>query len=225
MMLLQNRVGRKVGMSVTGFGMIIFVVIHLLGNASILFSGPDGINSYAKLLHSLGAFLWAVRLAMLILLCLHVFFGILLTLENRAAKPERYAVRNDLSATFAGRNMIWTGLLVAFYLVYHLLHFTLPVIHPELSAYRNADAAGRPDIFKMVILNFRSISVAGLYVLAMAALGLHLSHGLQSMVQTLGLNNERTLPIIIKVGTIAAAVLFLGYISIPVSVFAGLVGR
>lgn len=176
MMLLQNRVGRKIVMSVTGFAMVIFVVIHLLGNAS-MFSGPDGINAYAKLLHSLGAFLWTVRLGMLIALCLHIFFGILLTLENRSAKPERYAVRNDISATFAGRNMIWTGLLIAMYLVCHLLHFTLAVIYPELSAYRNADAAGRPDIFRMVILNFRSISVAGLYVLAMAALGLHLSHG------------------------------------------------
>lgn len=224
MILLQNRVGRKIVMSVTGFAMVMFVIIHLLGNVS-LFSGPGGINAYAKLLQSLGPFLWTVRLAMLIAVCLHILFAVLLTLENRAAKPQQYAVRNDLSATFAGRNMIWTGLLIAIYLVYHLLHFTLTVIYPELSAYRNPDAAGRPDIFRMVVLNFRNISVAGLYVLAMAALGLHLSHGLQSMFQTLGLNSERTLPVIIKIGTIGALILFLGYISIPASVVSGLVGR
>jgi succinate dehydrogenase / fumarate reductase cytochrome b subunit len=223
-MLLQNRVSRKIVMSVTGLAMIIFVMIHLLGNAS-LFSGPNGINAYAKLLHSLGAFLWVVRLIMLAALCLHIFFGILLTFENRAAKPERYAIRKDLSTTLAGRNMIWTGLLIAIYLVYHLLHFTLEVIYPGLSAYRNPDAAGRPDIFMMVVRSFRNISAAGLYVFAMGALTLHLSHGIQSMFQTLGLNNETTLPAMIKIGTIAAVILFLGYISIPVSIFAGLVGR
>ncbi|MBI5075122.1 MAG: succinate dehydrogenase cytochrome b subunit [Nitrospirae bacterium] len=224
MILFQNRVGRKIVMSLTGLAMVIFVIIHLLGNAS-LFSGPDGINAYGKLLHSLGAFLWLIRLIMLTALCLHILFGIHLTLENRAAKPQRYAVRKDLSSTFAGRNMIWTGLLIASYLLYHLLHFTLEVIYPGLAAYQNPDAAGRPDIFMMVVLSFRNISVAGLYVLAMGALALHLSHGIQSMFQTLGLNNERTLPAVIKIGTIAAVVLFLGYISIPVSIVAGLVGR
>ncbi len=223
-MLLQNMVGRKIVMSVTGLAMVIFVIIHLLGNTS-LFSGPDGINAYGKLLHSLGAFLWLVRLTMLSTLCLHIFFGIHLTLENRAAKPQRYAVRKDLSATLAGRNMIWTGLLIAIYLVYHLLHFTLEIIYPGLSAYQNPDAAGRPDIFMMVVLSFRNISIASLYVLAMGALTLHLSHGIQSMFQTLGLNNEKTLPAVIKIGTIAAMIIFLGYISIPVSIFAGLVGR
>ncbi len=223
-MLLQNRVGRKIVMSVTGLAMVIFVIIHLLGNAS-LFYGPDGINAYAKLLHSLGAFLWLIRLIMLAALCLHIFFGIHLTLENHAAKPQRYAVRKDLSATFAGRNMIWTGLLIAFYLVYHLLHFTLDGIYPGLSAYRNPDAVGRPDIFMMVVHSFRNIFVTGLYVFAMGALTLHLSHGIQSMFQTLGLNNEKTLPAIMKIGTIAALALFLAYVSIPVIIFAGLVGR
>ena len=223
-MLLQNRVGRKIVMSVSGLAMVIFVIIHLIGNAS-LFHGQERINAYAKLRHSLGAILWLIRLTMLTALCLHIFFGIHLTLENRAAKPQRYAVRKDLSATLTGRSMIWTGLLVAIYLLYHLLHFTLQVISPGLSAYRNPDASGRPDIFMMVVHSFRNISVAGLYVFAMGALTLHLSHGIQSMFQTLGLNNEKTLPVIMKIGTIAAVVLFLGYISIPVSIFAGLVGR
>jgi succinate dehydrogenase / fumarate reductase cytochrome b subunit len=217
-------VGRKIVMSVTGLIMVLFVIIHLLGNTSV-FSGPDGINAYAVFLHSMGPFIWVVRVLMALIVCLHIFFGIQLTLENRAAKPDNYAVKKNLSATFAGRNMIWTGLLIGLYLVYHLLHFTLHVISPDHSAGSNVDAMGRPDVFMMVVYGFRNVFVTAVYLFAMAGLALHLSHGIQSLVQTLGLNNEQTLPVVTKIGIVIAIMLFLGYGSIPVSILAGAVGR
>jgi len=217
-------VGRKIIMSITGLAMSFYVVTHLLGNIS-LFSGPDGINAYAKMLHSLGPLLWIVRLIMVAALGLHMVFGIQLTLENRTSRAQKYAVNKHLSATAAGKNMIWTGLLIALYLGYHLLHFTVQVITPEFSASRNLDALGRPDVFSMVVHSFRSTVVSIVYVAAMAAVGLHLSHGLQSMVQTLGLNNERTLPVMVKIGAAAALVLFLGYVAIPAGIISRLVGR
>jgi succinate dehydrogenase / fumarate reductase cytochrome b subunit len=224
MMVLQSMVGRKIVMSATGLFMIFFVIIHLLGNMS-LFNGPDGINAYAAMLQSLGPFIWLVRLAMFSVLCLHLFFGIRLTLENRSAKPQTYAVRKNLSASFAGRNMIWTGLIIAAYLVYHLLHFTLRVIAPEFSASQNHDVMGRPDVFSMVVHSFRSALVSAVYVMAMVAVALHLSHGIQSMVQTLGLNNEKTLPVMAKIGIASALILFLGYAAIPAGIISGMVGR
>ncbi len=222
--LINNMVGRKIVMSITGLALISYVFIHLLGNIS-LFSGPDGINAYAKMLHSLGPFLWAVRVIMAAALGLHMVFGIQLTLENRRSRSDKYAVNKHLSATVAGKNMIWTGLLIALYLGYHLLHFTLQVITPEFSASRNLDALGRPDIFSMVLFNFRNVVVSVVYVMAMAAVGLHISHGLQSMVQTLGLNNERTLPVMVKISAAAAFVLFLGYAAIPAGIISRIVGR
>lgn len=224
MSLFQNMVGRKVVMSMSGMAMIVYIVLHLLGNTS-LFSGQDSINSYAKMLHSIGPFIWTIRIVMILALALHIFFGIQLSLENRAAKPDAYGKTGYLSATRAGRSMVWTGLLIALYLAYHLLHFTFQSFYAEYSAGSNFDGAGRPDVFMMLVQNFRHGLIAACYIAAMAAVSLHLSHGIQSLCQTLGLNNEGTLPAVIKIGTVTAVVLFLGYISIPVSIFAGLVGR
>jgi len=224
MKLFRDMVGRKIIMSITGLAMSFYVVMHLLGNLSV-FSGPDGINAYAKMLHSLGPFLWVVRMIMAAALGLHIVFGIQLTLENRRSRTQKYAVSKHISATFAGKNMIWTGSLIALYLGYHLLHFTVQVIAPELSASRNFDAMGRPDVFSMVVQNFRNTIVSIIYISAMAAGGLHLSHGLQSMVQTFGLNNERTLPSVVKIGAAAALALFLGYAAVPAAVLSRLAGR
>ncbi len=214
-------VGRKIVMAVSGLMMALFVAAHLLGNTSI-FAGPDGINAYAAKLHELWPIVWAYRLVMVVLFSLHLFYGIQLTLENYRAKPKAYAVRKDLSTTFAGKSMIWTGLIIGGFLIYHLLHFTIQVTNPEISAGRNLDMAGRPDVFRMVVLSFQKALISFIYIGAMIALALHLTHGMQSFFQTLGLNNDRTLPVITKSGTLAAVIIFLGYIAIPLVILIGI---
>ena len=208
-------------MSVTGFSMIAFVVAHLLGNTSI-YHGPDGINAYAKAIHRSSSLIWAYRLPMLTMFSLHVFYGIQLALENRAAKPEGYAVNGNIQTTFAARNMIWTGLLIGAFLVYHLLHFTVQVTNPGISARSHLDAMGRPDVFTMVVLSFRNFFISFVYICAMCALGLHLSHSIQSLFQTIGLNSEKTFPAIRKGGTLAAIIIFLGFAAFPLVIFAEL---
>jgi succinate dehydrogenase / fumarate reductase cytochrome b subunit len=118
--------------------------------------------------------------------------------------------------------MIWTGTLIATFLVYHLLHFTVQVIMPQSSALRNPDALGRPDVFMMVVQSFRHASIAAVYVLSVAALLLHLMHGIQSSIQTWGANNDQSKPYVQRAGTAAAIVLFLGYAAIPMVIVAGL---
>jgi succinate dehydrogenase / fumarate reductase cytochrome b subunit len=221
MQFLKSTVGRKLLMTVTGFAMLGFVTVHLLGNFSV-YAGADGINAYASKLQGLGSFVWLFRLLMLTLFSVHVFFGIQLTLENRSAKPLSYAVKKTLSTTFAGKNMIWTGLILFAFLIYHLLHFTIHITNPEISSGVNIDASGRPDVFKMVVLSFQNTAISLIYIGAMTALVLHLFHGIQSLFQTLGLNNDRTMPVITKAGRIAAVVIFLGYIFIPIVIFAGI---
>jgi succinate dehydrogenase / fumarate reductase cytochrome b subunit len=218
-MLPSSTVGRKILMAVTGQMMIVFVVVHVLGNSAIYFST---LNAYAAALHALPVLLWAVRLFMFSMLCLHVWLGIVITLENRKAKPQTYSVTNHLSATFAGKNMIWTGTMIAAFLVYHLLHFTVQVLMPQSSALRNPDSLGRPDVFMMVVQSFRHVSIAAVYVLSVAALLLHLMHGIQSSIQTWGANNDRTMPLVRGGGTLAAVLLFLGYAAIPVVIAASL---
>ena len=201
--------------------MIAFVVVHLLGNTS-MYHGRDGINAYAKAIHRSTSLVWAFRLTLLAMFSLHVFYGIQLALENRDAKPQGYALNGNLQTTFAGRNMIWTGLLIVAFVVYHLLHFTFQVTNPDISARSHLDAMGRPDVFTMVVLSFQNFYISFVYIFAMCALGLHLSHSIQSLFQTLGLNSEKTFQAITKGGTIAAIIIFLGFAAFPVVILAGL---
>lgn len=209
-------------MALTGQLMIFFIVIHVLGNSTIYFGW---LNAYADHLQSLPQLVWLFRLLLFMVFSVHVFFGVWLKLENRRAKPLPYVVKKNLRATFASKNMIWTGVVIATFLVYHLLHFTIHAINPEMSASVRIDELGRPDVFSMVVLNFQNFLVSSLYILAMGALVLHLTHGIQSSFQTFGLNNERTLPIVTKAGSMVAFVLFLGYVAIPLVILFGMLGR
>jgi succinate dehydrogenase / fumarate reductase, cytochrome b subunit len=217
MHLLSNTVGRKVLMAVTGLFMLLFVTVHLLGNTSI-FAGPDGINAYAAKLHGLGPFVWVFRIFMGVMLAIHMIFGVLLTLENSAANPGKYAVKKMAKATFASETMIWTGLLLLCFIVYHLLQFTVRIT-PDIVL--GNDTKGRVDVFTMVVSSFRITPISLVYLAAMVVLFLHLSHGIQSVFQSLGLSNDKALPQYERYGTLLSVLFLLGYCSIPVLILAG----
>lgn len=216
-----SSVGRKILMAVTGFFMFFFVAVHLLGNSSI-FIGPGALNSYAEKLHSLGPLVWLFRGFMLLMLAIHVIFGILLTLENSAANPSKYAVNKKLKATFASENMIWTGVLLLCFLAYHLMQFTLrvtPDILPDAIAKRPG------DVYKMVTTSFGSTSIAAIYVVAMITLFFHISHGFQSLFQTVGCSNDKSLPKMTMLGKLLSVIFLVGYSAIPVLILAGILTR
>ena len=217
MQFLSSSVGRKIVMAITGLMLLAFLVIHLFGN-SLIYVG--WINAYGEALHSLPPVVWAFRLVMLCIIAVHIYFGVTLTLENNAARPAAYAVKKNLRATFSGRTMIWTGLLIVVFLVYHLFHFTLRMTNPDIS--NSLDALGRLDVFKMVVLSFKNFAISGIYIAAMIALGLHLFHGVQSFVQTLGLNSDKSLPCVEKTGQVVALILYAGYVSIPLVIILGI---
>jgi succinate dehydrogenase / fumarate reductase, cytochrome b subunit len=217
MSFLNSSIGRKIVMAVTGLMLLGFLVIHLFGN-SLIYVG--WINAYGERLHSLPPVVWAFRLIMLFVFAAHIYFGITLTLENNAARPQAYAVKKNLRATFSGRTMIWTGLLIAAFLIYHLLHFTLRMTNPEIS--NSLDALGRLDVFKMVVFSFKNFAIAGIYITAMIVIGLHLFHGVQSFVQTFGLNSDKSLPCVEKYGKAVALILYIGYVSIPLVIILGI---
>ncbi len=219
MKLFSDSIGRKAVMAVSGLLMVLFVVGHLLGNLTI-FAGADGINSYAQHLHDLAPVVWITRVVMGTAVILHFILSIQITMENSKAKPEKYAVSRSLRATFASKNMIWTGVILAAFIVYHLLHFTIRVT-PNLVL--QDDAQGRFDVFTMVSTSFQTLSVAVVYVIAMVSLFLHLSHGIQSLFQTLGLSNGVMLPRYGTVGKVASFIFLVGFAAIPVAIFAGFV--
>jgi len=220
--ILKSTVGRKIVMALTGQMMVLFVIAHVLGN-STLFLGS--INAYAAGLHALPPLLWAFRSVMVAAIALHVYFGIQLSLENSDARLQDYVRKQDLTATFAGRNMIWTGSAIGAFLLYHLLHFTFQVIDPATAAAAHPDGLGRPDVFSMVMSAFRRGGVVALYAAGLAAVWLHLSHGIQSSFQTWGLNGERSFPFIRRGGPVAAVLLLIAYAAIPVAIFTGFLLR
>jgi succinate dehydrogenase / fumarate reductase cytochrome b subunit len=214
---MSSTVGRKILMAITGSLLVVFLCIHLLGNSFIYLGW---INAYGERLHSMPALVWAARIGMLLLLAVHIFFGITLTLENNAARPQAYAVKKDVRATFAGKTMIWTGLLIVAFLIYHLLHFTLRMTNPEISS--GIDALGRLDVYKMIVLSFKNVLISGAYMAALIVVGLHIFHGIQSFVQTFGFNSDKSLPCVESTGKGIAFILFLGYASIPLVIILGL---
>jgi succinate dehydrogenase / fumarate reductase cytochrome b subunit len=218
MRLFSDSIGRKVVMAITGLLMVLFVIGHMLGNLTI-FAGPNGINSYAQHLHELAPVVWGTRVVMGAAVLLHLFLSIQITLENSAAKPDRYAVQNSLRATFASKNMIWTGALIGAFILYHLLHFTFRVT-PNLAL--GFDLMNRFDVYRMVVVAFGSAFTSLVYVVAMVSLFLHLSHGVQSMFQTLGLANAFLLPRWGAVAKVLSVIFLVGFGSIPAVILVGI---
>ncbi len=216
MHLLTSSVGRKLLMAVTGLLLVGFITVHLLGNLSV-FAGSEAINIYAEKLHSLGPIVWIFRLVMLALFAIHISLGVQLSMENRSASPEAYAIKKRLKTTFAAESMLYTGLILLVFLLYHLLHFTMHVVHTDAVSAVNTLVNGRPDVFTMVGKSFQSAFISIVYVAAMCALFLHLSHGIQSFVQTLGFNNGPSLDKVSYVGKLVAVFFGLAYIAIPLA--------
>jgi succinate dehydrogenase / fumarate reductase, cytochrome b subunit len=215
MLLPTSTVGRKIIMAITGQVLVFFIIFHISGNSSIFF---HTLNAYVVFLHSLPVIVWGGRIFLLLAFSVHIWYGVVLSLENSAARPQAYTVVNYRQATFAGRYQIWTGVVIAAFLIYHLLQFTLQVTNPSIAAVSHKDALNRPDTVMMIVQSFQNIRISGIYLLSLAALGLHLLHGIQSSIQTWGLTNDQTHPIIVKSGFAASIALFFWYAAIPVSI-------
>ncbi len=247
--LLQRRsmstLAEKYIMALTGLGLILFVLVHLAGNLFIFF-GRDALNSYAAELEDHFLVLWTARIGLLLAFVTHVGIGVHLTRRNRVARPVRYAVLKPAQSTWAGQNMLLTGLVVLAFLVYHLLHFTLGITDPaNFKSSVPADARGHADVARMVVAGFSQLPVAVAYIVAMLFLGLHLAHGSWSVFQSLGMCSENPLYeagdvlkekrwsrcvgrdrrryawLVHAFGTAVVAVTVLGNCSIPLAILSG----
>lgn len=218
--IFTSSLGKKFLMALTGAGLFLFVIAHMVGNLQI-FLGPESINRYGHFLQTTPEILWPARIGLLALVIIHIWASISLTVENQAARATGYEVKELVAASTASRTMIWSGLIVFAFICFHLAHYTLMVVHPE---YRTlVDARGQHDIYQMMILGFSNCWVSGFYVLSIGLLCIHLSHGTSAMFQSLGLKNAAYADLIARLAKVVAIVIFLGYISIPVAVLAGVV--
>lgn len=212
-----SSIGKKLLMAGSGILLLLFLAVHLLGNLQI-FGPPEAINGYAHFLHSKPALVWGARFGMLVLFGVHIATSIVLTLENRAARPVPYHREDTLKATLASRTMIWSGLVVGAFLVYHLAHFTLRTTGPV--QHMTHDGV---DVYRNVVASFQDWRIAGFYLLAQVALLFHLLHAFQSAFQTLGLHHKAYTPLIEKIGLAYALVIAGGNAAIVLAVLTGIV--
>ena len=190
--LWSTMVGKKVAMAVTGIVLVGFVIAHMLGNLKI-FLGAEAIDAYAVFLRTMGeplfpyrALLWGVRIVLLACVALHITAAVQLTRMNWAARPLAYDTKDSIATTYAARTMRWSAVILILFVVYHLLHLTGGVVGWEPGQFRDL------SVYHNVVAGFSVWYVSLFYIVAMAALCLHLDHGVWSLLQTLGWNNART---------------------------------
>ena len=209
----QSTLGKKALMAVTGVVLFGFILGHLAGNLQVFISQQQ-FDEYAAMLKGNLALLWTVRTVLLFSVALHILVSVQLTVRNRAARPQAYETKENIASNYAQRTMWVSGPIVAAFVVYHLLHFTAGVVHPSFQ---------EETVFNNVVVGFQQVGAAVFYVFAMGLLGMHLSHGIWSMFQSLGIFHPKYTPWI-KLGARGfAALIVLGYISIPIGVMAGVV--
>ncbi len=219
--LWGTTVGKKIVMAVTGIILVGFVIAHMLGNLKI-FLGEEALNTYAVFLRTMGeplfpseVLLWTARIILLMCAVLHIVAAVELTRMNWAARPKVYDTKRSLAATYASQTMRWSGVILALFIVYHLLHLTAGLVGYRPGEFQHL------SVYKNVVAGFSVWYVSLIYILAMAALCLHLDHGVWSMFQTLGLNNARMTPALRAVSRVIALAVFAGFIVVPVAVLAG----
>lgn len=209
----RTSVGKKLVMAVTGLILAVFVLGHMLGNLQI-YQGPEKLNHYAQLLRTSMPLLWSVRLFLFLAAVLHIVAAVQVTLRDWRSRPRGYAILKYEEAGLASRTMIWGGLVIAAFVVYHLLHFTLGSAHPNFSP---------GDVYRNVVTGFQVPLVSGFYILANVFLAIHLYHGMWSWSQTLGFSHPKYNRARRVFATVYAVVIGVGNISIPLAVLAGFV--
>ena len=211
--LWDTSVGKKAVMAATGLIMVAYLITHVLANL-LVFQGPDQINAYSRFLHGTGGALWAARLVLLAAVGLHIAAAVQLTNRRRAARPVAYVEREPQVSTLASRTIRWGGGLILLFLVFHILHFTLGTVHPSFV---------EGDPYHNVAAGFGNPLVVVFYELAMAAVGLHLYHGIWSSGRSLGVSGPSPRPLRRQLALALSVIVWAGFTVIPIAVYAGVV--
>jgi succinate dehydrogenase / fumarate reductase cytochrome b subunit len=218
--LVGSLVGKKVVMAATGVILLGFVLGHMAGNLKV-FQGPAHFNAYAEGLRTVGApffgrgqLLWVARALLIVAVLLHIWAAYAVTRASWAARPDPYKRLELIETTLAARTMRWGGVLIALYVVYHLLDLT----------FGKANPAFLPgDVYHNLVASFERVPVALAYIAAMLVLAFHMYHGIYSAFQTLGLNHPKYNRWRRGFAAGYTVVVTVGFVAVPVAVLAGMV--
>ncbi len=219
----DSSIGKKILVAGTGIALLLFLPGHMIGNL-LLFAGKDAINEYALWLHNLGhgGAVWIARIGLLAALVVHVLLTIQLTARNRAVR-QKYSHPATNRASRSSRMMIWSGLTILAFIIYHISHFTVRIGNDyNGTAYLTSLPGHEGDVHnvhKMIIDGFSHTGNTVFYMIAITILCSHLSHGFASVFQTLGLRSRKSDLLIARAGWGYALLIWVGFLSIPVAVF------
>jgi succinate dehydrogenase / fumarate reductase cytochrome b subunit len=204
-------IGKKTVMAITGVILFGFVFVHMAGNLQI-FLGREPFDAYGRLLRTEPALLWLARLILLVSVIMHIVAALQLYALNQKARPVGYQKKESVQSSLASRIMIWSGLIVGAFIVYHIMNLTLGVVGLPFE---------EGHVFDNAIATFRNPVISAAYIVAMILLGFHLNHGVWSMFQSLGVSNPRYSAGLKRFANIFSILVVLGFISIPIAVMAG----
>ncbi|MFC8508136.1 succinate dehydrogenase [Streptomyces sp. NPDC057411] len=215
-----STIGKKTVMAVSGLTMLAYLVAHVAGNLKVFF-GPEEFNAYGHWLRTMGApvlhhqwGLWIARIVLLAAVVAHIVSAYQLSRRDLRARPTAYVHRRRGSG-YATRTMRWGGVILALFLVWHLLDLTTGTAHP------GGFEEGKP--YQNVVDTFSTWYGDTVYIVAMLAVGLHVRHGFWSAAQTLGVGNARRERVLKFLANALALVLTAGFVSVPVAVMTGVV--
>ncbi|MEO3753010.1 succinate dehydrogenase cytochrome b subunit [Streptomyces sp. B6B3] len=215
----HSTIGKKTAMAVTGAIMLLYLVAHMVGNLKVFF-GPDEMNGYAHWLRTIGDpvlhhewFLWIMRPVLVAAVVVHGVAAYQLSRRDLAARPVGYAHRRR-PASYATRTMRWGGVIVALFVVWHLLDLTTGTVNPDFRS-------GEP--YHNIVETFSTWYGNAIYIVAMLAVGLHIRHGFNSAAQTLGAGGRGRDRALRLTSNALALVLTVGFLAVPVGVMTGLV--
>lgn len=242
---ITSTIGRKVLMALSGLVLVLFVMGHMLGNLQI-FLGADVINAYAYKLHHVmpTAALWLIRIFLLGTIAAHIWAAVTLTIDNRKARPEKYDDDKMVQASYSSRTMRMSGIILFAFIIFHIAHFTVrsvpgmayeqlgvleptevPLVKYGEAVMKNGHEIMTFNVNDMMITGFQVWWVSAFYIIATGLLCMHLTHGVSSMFQSLGLRNKLWRVRLDKVALIYGWAVFLGFAVIPTASLAGILKK
>ena len=215
-MYLGSSIAKKQIVAVTGFLLILFIITHLGGNL-LIYAGPDVLNSYAHKLHSVGPLLLIPRILLFLIFLTHIFYIHILVIQNIKARGglKRYAIDQAVGKrSLSERLMAWSGLYILIFVIFHIFNFAAADQHGP-NSFINGKSYG---LYGLVFNYFVNPVHDILYIIAMIFLGLHLRHGVQSILQTSGFRPKWEI-VIKKISDYFAYIMAIGFSSIPIYVY------
>jgi succinate dehydrogenase / fumarate reductase cytochrome b subunit len=210
-----SSVFKKAVMAVSGIILVLYLIAHMIGNLKA-FTGRENFNHYSEWIRTIGepavpaqTTLWIIRVVLLAAVVAHIWAAVTLWRQAKRARPQGYVTKKAVAQSYASRTMRWGGVIIFFFVIYHILDLTTGTVNPD---------GGDTTPYDRLVAGFSNPFVTAFYVIALLLLGMHLRHGIWSATQTLGQSNRRRERTVNAFAIVFASLLTLGFLLVPFSV-------